>query len=343
MISFDAIINSLEETIVLFDGKAKLRFMNRAGEELLGRSAREVLGMKLDQILKGEKTITPLLKKTISEGRSYRGKSVTLTVGHPRNMDFILSPFYMLDRIEGAVLSLSENLSITGAGGDDSDSLYYLLGSIAHEIKNPLGGIKGAAQLLRHKTQNACIDEYADLIVRETDRLNAILRDYLIICKKPSFHAVNVHEVIEKALTLLSAELARGRTTIRRVYDPSLPPVRGDEAKLLQVFVNIIKNAVESMKKGGRLEIGTHPSKELFGERGRTKRTAVISVKDTGRGISDKDIEKIFIPFYTRKRSGTGIGLALSRRIIKDHGGIIKVSSQEGRGTTFFIYLPFES
>lgn len=343
MVSFDAVINSLEESVILFDKWSRIRYLNRAGEELFGRGVKDILGMKLDQLIKGEKTITPLLKKAVTEARSFRGKSISLIIGHPRNMDFILSPLYLHDRIEGSVLSLSENLHISTTDSDDSDSLYYLLGSIAHEIKNPLGGIKGAAQLLRNKTQNVCIDDYIDLIIRETDRLNMILHDYLVICKKPSFHQVNVHEVIEKGLTLMQAAITKGKVMIKRSYDPSLPHVRGDEAKLLQVFVNIIKNAIESMKKGGKLEISTSPSKELFGEQGKTKRMAVISVKDTGRGISEKEIEKIFVPFYTRKKSGTGIGLALSKRIIRDHGGLIRVNSQKGKGTTFFIYLPFES
>jgi signal transduction histidine kinase len=129
---------------------------------------------------------------------------------------------------------------------------------------------------------------------------------------------------------------------VKRFYDPSLPQVRGDEGKLLQVFLNIIKNGIESMEKGGRLEISTSPSKESIREGGRIKRWALISIKDTGRGISEGDLKRIFMPFYTKKKHGTGIGLALSKKIIKDHGGLIKVKSQKDRGTSFFIYIPFE-
>ena len=103
-----------------------------------------------------------------------------------------------------------------------------------------------------------------------------------------------------------------------------------------------IDSAVESMKKGDRLEVSTHPSKELFGEHGRIKRMALVSIKDTGKGITGKDLEKIFIPFYTKKKTGTGIGLAFSKKIIKDHGGFIRVKSQKNKGTCFLIYLPFE-
>jgi two-component system nitrogen regulation sensor histidine kinase GlnL len=343
MIAFEAMINSLEEAIILFDKTTNILYLNRTAEELLRKSSKDATGKKLSQILSGERSISPLIKKTIAEGRSFRGRSVSMNVGRTVNMDFSLSPFFAGGGIEGAILSLYENLNIAEREDFDFDSLVYMIGSIAHEIKNPLGGIKGAAQLLLAGDTNAPPRAHVELIIRETDRLNAILHDYLTICKKPSFSPVNVHEIMEKALQIMDIPIHRAGITLKRLYDPSLPQVRGDEAKLLQVFLNIIKNAVESMGKGGRIEVSTYPSKESVRERGRTRRWAMISIRDTGRGISEGDLKKIFIPFYTRKKGGTGIGLALSKKIIKDHGGLIKVRSQEGKGTAFFIYIPFEN
>lgn len=342
MFSTDSIINSLEETVVLFDKKNRIMYVNRTGEELFRRSAKDLIGKRLSQIIPGDKIISPLIKKTISGGRSFKGKSIALTLGQPVNLDFSLSPYFTEDTIDGAVLSISRNIDIADREDYDFDSMVYLLGSIAHEIKNPLGGIKGAAQLLRNKTQGVCIDEYVDMIIRETDRLNSILQGYLTTCKKPSFNQVNIHEVIEKALSVMNAPMKKAGIIVKRLYDPSLPQISGDEGKLLQALLNIIKNAVESMKKQDRLEVSTYPSNELFGEHGRIKRMAVVSIKDTGKGISEKDLEKIFIPFYTKKKTGTGIGLAFSKKIIKDHRGFIKVKSQKNKGTCFFIYLPFE-
>jgi len=342
MIFFDAIINSLEEAIILFDRAAEIIYLNKTAEELLRKSYKDVIGRRLSQILSGEKSISPLIRKTILEGRSFRGKSVSMNIGQVINMDFNLSPFFISSKIEGAVLSISENINIAQREDFDFDSIVYLIGSIAHEIKNPLGGIKGAAQLLRNKSRNTPIDEYVELIIRETDRLNAILHDYLTICKKPSFNEVNIHEVMEKTLSIMKVPLQKAGIMLRRLYDPSLPQVRGDESKLLQVFLNIIKNAVESMKRGGKLEISTYPSKESVRKGGRIKRWAMVSIKDTGGGIPEKDLQKIFIPFYTKKKGGTGLGLALSKKIIKDHGGLIKVRSQKEKGTSFFIYIPFE-
>jgi two-component system nitrogen regulation sensor histidine kinase GlnL len=340
MVPFDSIINSLKETIILFDRNCRMAFINKSGEELLRKSSRDIYGKRLSELSAGEKKISPLIRKTITEERSFRGKSASIDIGRQINVDFSLSPFYVHDTVDGAILSLSENLSLADRE-DHEESLVYLLGSISHEIKNPLGGIKGAAQLLRMHAQDASLNEYADLIIRETDRLNAILHDYLTICRKPAFHPVNIHEIVEKALTILSVPVRKAGITLKRLYDPSLPQVRGDESKLLQVFLNIIKNAVESMRRGGTIEISTSPSKELFGDHGKTKRMALISVTDTGKGMSDAEIEKIFLPFFTKKKGGTGIGLSLSKKIISDHGGMIRVKSMKGRGTSFSLYLPF--
>ncbi len=341
MISLDAIINSLEEAVILFDRTLRIVYLNKTAEELLGKSSKDIMLKKLSDILKSEKSISTLIRKTIIEGRSFKGKSVGLDIGQFINVDFHLSPFFSNGKIDGAVLSISQNINISEREEYDFDSLVYLIGSIAHEIKNPLGGIKGAAQLLRNKAKNAPINEYVDLIVKETDRLNSILHDYLTLCKKPAFNQVNIHEVMEKALSIMDVPIKGAGVMLKRMYDPSLPQIKGDESKLLQVFLNIIKNALESMKKGGRLEISTSPSKESVREGGRIKRWALISVRDTGRGIREKDLQKIFIPFYTQKKHGTGLGLALSRKIIKDHGGLITVKSQIGKGTSFFIYIPF--
>ena len=343
MISFDTIINSLEEAIILFDKSTKILYLNKTAEELLGKNSRDVVGKNFSRIINGDRLFSPLIKKTISEGRSFRGKSASMNMGRIMNIDFNLSPLFSGGRIEGAVLSINENINITEREDYDFDPIVYLIGSIAHEIKNPLGGIKGAAQLLRNNAGETSINEYVDLIIRETDRLNSILNDYLTLCKKPSFHPVNIHEVMEKALLVMNVAAKKTGITLRRFYDPSLPQVWGDEGKLLQVFLNIIKNAIESMKKGGRLEVSTGPSHESVREGGKMKRWALVSITDTGKGIPEHDLKKIFIPFYTEKKQGTGLGLALSKKIIRDHGGIIKVKSQEGKGTSFSIYIPFES
>ena len=139
-----------------------------------------------------------MIRKSISEERSFSGRVVNINIGRMINADFNISPFFVQGETQGAVLSLKENIAIAEREDYQFDSLIYLLGTLAHEIKNPLGGIKGAAQLLRERTQTEGIGEYTNLIIKETDRLNSVLQNYLTICKKPSFHPLNIHEVLEK-------------------------------------------------------------------------------------------------------------------------------------------------
>lgn len=350
-----ALINCLEDAILLLDKKNRVVFINKTGEELIGKNSNELTGRQLGELFPEALHIVELARKAISEARSFSAKEVEAKFNTTVKVDFHISPFFIEDTCEGVLLSIRENLSIVEKEDSSFDALVYLLGSIAHEIKNPLGGIKGAAQLLNERLSDgeahsksssgiyAGSKEYIDLIIRETDRLNSILQGYLTISKKPLLHSINIHEVLEKAVSIMNLSVESVKITLQRLYDPSLPRVTGDEGKLLQVFLNIIKNAVEAMPKGGLLVILTRPSAEYVVQNGRPKRWAVVAVSDTGEGILRNELQKIFLPFYTSKKKGTGLGLALSKKIIKDHSGFIKVESplHNDKGTSFNIYIPF--
>ncbi|HET6515351.1 MAG TPA: ATP-binding protein [Thermodesulfovibrionales bacterium] len=340
-----ALINSLEDAILLVDRKTSVIFINKTGEELLGGSLREGIGKRLAELLPDAKVIVKLARKATRELRSFSAKDVEIRINGMSRVDFRISPFFVENRNEGVLISIRENISIVEREDLSFDSLVYLLGSIAHEIKNPLGGIKGAAQLLRKRISDNGYAEYLNLIIRETDRLNSVLQSYLTMSRRPVLHPINVHEVIEKAISIMNISLKDGSISIHRLYDPSLPKVIGDEGKLLQVFVNIMKNSIEAMPKGGHLGFATKPSDEYVVQNRQMKRWAVISVSDTGRGIPKSEIPKIFLPFYTKKKKGTGLGLALSKKIIKDHSGFIRAESpsDQGKGTVFHIYIPFAS
>jgi two-component system nitrogen regulation sensor histidine kinase GlnL len=173
----------------------------------------------------------------------------------------------------------------------------------------------------------------------------------------PRFHQVNVHEVIEHALRVMETDIKRGKIVVHKSYDPSLPCISGDEGKLLQVFINLIKNAIEAMeliKKEKILSISTRPSDEYMviyeepaharaGKLIKKQRWAVINFQDTGIGLTKDEINRIFLPLYTKKENGSGLGLSLSKKIIKDHGGLIRVKSAGSRGSVFSLYLPLEA
>lgn len=368
MTFFEAVINNLDEAIFLFDKKGRLIFSNKAAEEFSGRSHRELKHAPFRKLFHGAKDIISLLQKSITEGRSFNCRDMEVDIGRAANINVNISPFYPGDSLEGALLCIRENLSITNREDYRFDMLLYLIGSVAHEIKNPLSGIKGAAQILKASTKNPEAEECVGLILKEADRLNLVLHSYLTMTRTPVFNYLNVHEVIEHSLKVMETSIKEKKIVIEKSYDPSLPAIRGDESKLLQVFINLLKNAIEAVgarkiraqkngcmkKPSGRvLSISTRPSDEyvvIYEDRAHDRKTpktkkqrwVAINIKDTGVGIPSGELEKIFLPFYTRKEGGSGLGLALSKKIINDHGGIIKVKSKAGCGTTVSIYLPLQ-
>ncbi len=355
MISLEGIINNVDEVICLFDRQGKLSFINKAGEEFFGRNLREIRNKPISYLFPQSEDIEVLFQKTVSEGRLYNCKEMEFDIGRPVNVDIHLAPFYAADTTEGAILCIRENLSLTEKEDYQFDHLLYLLGSIAHEIKNPLSGIKGAAQLLKANPADPEKGECVNLILKEADRLNSVLQGYLTMTRLPRFHQLNIHEVIEHAVRVLGPEIHDSKTQVEKSYDPSLPYLSGDEGKLLQVFINLIKNAIEAMERVGEervLSISTRPSNEYVliyegagaksGRRTRKRRWVVVTFQDTGIGLRRDEIARIFLPLYTKKEKGSGLGLALSKKIIKDHGGIIKVKSKVGGGSIFSVYLPLQ-
>jgi|WetSurMetagenome_2_1015567.scaffolds.fasta_scaffold00081_44 two-component system, NtrC family, nitrogen regulation sensor histidine kinase GlnL len=355
MISPEAIINNIDEVVCLFDAHLKIAFINKAGEEFFGRSSGELQGRPLGYLFPNSDDIGVLLRNSLNEGRLYNSRETELDIGRIVNVDMHISPLYVQAGIEGAILCMRDNRFTSERDDYQFDHMLYLLGSIAHEIKNPLSGIKGAAQILKANPGSRDAEECVNLVLKEADRLNAALLGYLTMTRLPRFHQVNIHEALEHAVSVMLADIKGGGVGIEKSYDPSLPCISGDEGKLLQVFINLVKNAVEAMepvRHKKTLMISTRLSDEYMltygeggigskGKRLKKQRWVVIGFGDTGVGLNKEEIGRIFLPFYTNKKKGSGFGLSLSKKIIKDHGGIIRVKSSSA-GSTFSVYLPLE-
>jgi len=226
-------------------------------------------------------------------------------------------------------------------------ALGQMAAGLAHEIRNPLGSIKGAAQFLLPMAQKTAGDEgtadFLGIIIEEVNRLNNIVSQFLDYARpyRGEQEPLDVNEVVRKTLHLLAKEEGAGRIEQVSNLAEALPPVRADAAQLVQVFLNLGLNAFQAMAQGGRLIVST-------GLRRVTRRGAVaafieIRFRDSGTGIPPGDLKNLFIPFFTTKEKGTGLGLPISQRIIENHGGTIEVRSQPGQGATFTVLLPVES
>ena len=227
--------------------------------------------------------------------------------------------------------------------------LGQMAAGLAHEIRNPLGAIKGAAQLLAdpgplHERDDVASREFIGIILEEVDRLNRVVGNVLDLARSSEGAGVpiDVNAIIRRTLQVLSAEPVSDQVEIHMSLDPELPRVAIDAEQLRQVLMNLIRNAVQAIKERGRVNVST---RVRFGRGTRSGRSAdesfvEINVADTGPGIAQKALDKIFLPFFTTKDRGTGLGLAISQRIVQGAGGRIEVRSYEGKGSTFTILLP---
>lgn len=374
MLTPETLLNNLDEAVLLFDASSALVYANRAAEELLGRSLKELQGRGFKSFFGYSENMLRFMERALHDGRTFSCRDAEIKNCDEAGADVNIMPFYdyslkqrkPLPGPDGVIVCIRRTPSLTEREDYHFDSLLFLIGSIAHEIKNPLGGIKGAAQILKSGASAAEADECIDMIIRESDRLNSVLNTYLTMTRKPVFNRVNIHEVLEQALRIMGPAFQDKKAKLLKIYDPSIPVIMGDEAKLLQVFINLLKNAAESLgRREKQITISTGPSSEYMviqnpdmflrgqggagsnipqdGIKSRKQRWVVVDIRDTGSGIPQDELQKIFLPFYTKKEGGSGLGLALSKKIVKDHGGLIRVKSRLKEGTAVSVYLPFKA
>ncbi|MFQ5330387.1 MAG: nitrogen regulation protein NR(II) [Thermodesulfobacteriota bacterium] len=343
------ILDSLSEGLIAMDSALRVTAFNQGAEKITALPRSLAVGKSISHVIEKDGWVTELAGKSMREEKAfseYDGE-IHQRLGPPLPVSATVSPLFNdTGKVDGVVLLLRE---IAGTRLLETDSTrrerLALIGAfaagIAHEIKNPLGGIKGAAQLLARKLSDQELKEYTDVITREADRLSAILDDILNFAspRKPRPEQLNIHQVLDYAREMVP--LPKGRSLLIE-YDPSIPPVTGDREQLVQVFINIIKNGVESLSDGGTVRIITRTVTDFHlaepGVRGRSM--ASVTVKDNGCGIAPENLDKLFTPFFTTKKEGTGLGIAIAFRIVKEHGGLFTVESSHGDGTELSVYLP---
>jgi two-component system nitrogen regulation sensor histidine kinase GlnL len=349
------ILSGIVDGVLVTDEAGKVLIWNRAIEEMTGIAAADAIGRSFREALIENPAVLSQIEKTLASGRSYSDYDAELAVRHRDPLPVGLVSSVLADdegRPQGVILTVRDQRGVRDLKdrmrrADRLAAIGQIAAGIAHEIKNPLVGIRGAAQLLKSELRGGAggsLVEYLDVILKEADRLNGVLEGILDFTRVSPRQrgAFNIHSILDRAL-LLNEETARqNNVVLAREYDPSLPEVIGNQDQLMQVFLNIVKNAVEAMPSGGRLTIVTRMS-DLFTSvqaDGRKHRLMMVKVSDTGLGIRQEHQQDIFAPFFTTKDKGVGLGLALSYQIVQEHLGTIRVESREGEGATFSVYLP---
>jgi two-component system nitrogen regulation sensor histidine kinase GlnL len=355
------ILNGLVDGVVVTDARGSVLIWNRAAEEMTGIAGADAMGKNINDVFSDNPAVVSMIEKTVASGRSYSDYEAEIATKHgpPHPVGLVTS---VLTDDEGqptsAILAIQNQASVRDLKerirrSDRLATLGMIAAGIAHEIKNPLVGIRGAAQLMRSELRSGpgkkpekggSLTEYLDVILKEADRLNNVLEGILDFTRlKPhEIKPYNIHSILDRALLLTEESARQSGVVLSRLYDPSLPEIIGNQDQLIQVFLNIIKNAVEAMPTGGKLTVTTRMS-DLFTTMqadGKKYQLMVAKVSDTGPGIKHGHLKDIFTPFFTTKDRGVGLGLALSYQIVQENLGTIRVESRENEGTTFSVYLP---
>lgn len=347
------VVDSVGDGVIVLDDDGAVTHVNPAAEELAGISRRQAKGARFTDIFKAEVALNEMVAKTVATGMSVSDHEniVLKRNGKLTPVGVSTSPLLSAagDRI-GTIVLLRDltnvrELEEAVRQADRLSSLGALAAGLAHEIKNPLGGIKGAAQLLEMEfPENEDLREYIRVMLKEVQRVNVIVEELLALASpgrlKPA--KVNLHRVLSD-IVLLQKRVADGRNAvIHQYFDPSIPPILGDESLLTQLFLNLIKNAIEAVGEGGVVKVTSRVLSDYsMTQKGeRRARMIAIDVADNGPGIPAEVQEHLFTPFFTTKSKGTGLGLAICQKIVSEHRGMIKVDSAPGRGTLFTVMLP---
>ncbi len=223
---------------------------------------------------------------------------------------------------------------------DQSQANRELIRNLAHEIKNPLGGIRGAAQLLDRELERPNLHEYTQVIMKEADRLQSLMDRLLTPHRLPLPAPLNIHEVLERVRSLILAEYPQG-IAIRRDYDTSVPLLKGDKEQIIQVVLNIVRNAAQAMNGNGQITLKTRVARQVTLVRKRYKHALELQVSDNGPGIPEGIRERIFYPLVSGREGGSGLGLTLAQTFVTQHQGTLTFESQPGN-TTFTLLLPID-
>lgn len=351
MLSYEDIVENLAEGVIGVDLDLNVKVFNQSAEKISGISRSLVIGKPVKEVFRKNVRITEMLEGTLRQGRLFAEYEEKLVTRFSGTLPVGITTSQVFDNdgnLSGAVALVKDLSGIKSleAGTLRKERLAYIgtfAANLAHEIKNPLSGIRGAAQLLSKKVKNDNLVEYMFVIMKEADRLNVIVNEMLDFARPAKLNKIdlNIHQVLDSVLLLLQEGMQPAAFV--KIYDPSLPPISGDEGQLTQVFLNLIKNAKEAIGKEGSIQIITRMPTEFHiieeGAKAGGKMVAV-EIRDNGCGIRHEDIEKIFTPFFTTKPKGSGLGMAISLKIVKEHNGLLKIDSSPGRGTTVSVFLP---
>lgn len=342
---FKRILDHLNTAALLFNSDLNLIYVNTAGEILLADSARHLVGVNAVELFKfSDSALLINLQQCLGMAESLVDRELILErMGQSLTVNLCATPLMVDDRVDEILVELQRvdnHLRISKEEQllSQQNTARLLVRGLAHEIKNPLGGLRGAAQLLNLELSDPDLKEYTQIIIAESDRLQGLMDKLLGPNKPPDFKVINVHEVLERVRQLVEAE-SSGSLNMICDYDPSIPDIRADRDLLIQAVLNIVKNAVQALEGNGTIILKTRIQRNQPIGRQHHKLAVKVDIIDNGSGIDPDIMERIFYPMITGRADGTGLGLSIAQSLINQHNGLIECHSEPGN-TVFSIILP---
>ncbi|WP_025870018.1 nitrogen regulation protein NR(II) [Methylobacillus glycogenes] len=344
-------LEHLATAVILLDHSRHVVYANPGAEVLFAISAKQIAGLPISQVFPGCEILDLAVEHAIKHHSPFREHEFPITT--LRQQSFAVTCTVTPVELTPACLVLEfqhmdQQLRIAREERMliQQQANAELLRNLAHEIRNPLGGLRGAAQLLEHELPQVSLREYTQVIIKEADRLQLLMDRLLVPHRVPKYEPTNIHEVLERVRSLLLAESPRG-INIRRDYDTSLPELIGDREKLIQAVLNIARNAVQAMQNNPgnaspEIVLRTRAARQVTLAKQRYRVAIKLQIIDNGPGITPEIRERIFYPLVSGREGGTGLGLTLAQTFITQHHGMIECESEPGK-TCFTILLPIES
>ncbi|MEQ1674115.1 MAG: nitrogen regulation protein NR(II) [Candidatus Nitrotoga sp.] len=351
-VSFFPTLEHLATAVILLDEQSRILYLNPSAENLFDASSKTLIGHPLQHVFTHTQQLTTAMQQAIRNNARFIEHDLTLGT-HPssgahgsvrlqlrctatplqaNNHSYLLLEFHPIDR----PLKLAREEQML----DQTQANRLLLRNLAHEIKNPLGGIRGAAQLLEAELSKPELREYTQVVIQEADRLRALLEKLLTPPQAPHLSELDIHEVLERVRRIVLAEVSKG-LQIQRDYDISLPHLRGDKEQLIQVMLNIVRNAAQAMHGRGTIILRTRIARQVTLMRKRHRLALMVQIIDDGPGIPNHLRDQIFYPLVSGRADGHGLGLTIAQDFVSQHHGSIEFESEPGR-TCFSVQLPLQ-
>ena len=341
------LLDHLTTAVLVLDRGAVIERMNSAAEALLDTSTQAVRGAPLSELVAAGELLDAVDRVLdTAVPLTERALPITLDTGQTRLVDCTLTPVAATRRAPGILLELVQldrRNQMTREERLLAQTAYArnLVRRLGHEIKNPLGGLRGAAQLLESELPDAALREYTGVIIREADRLTNLVERMVGPPRPPRMEPVNIHEVTERVRALVRAETPAS-IVVERDYDPSIPELAADPELLIQAMLNIARNAVHALGEGGRVVLRTRVQRRINIGTRHHRLVCRVDVADDGPGVPDDLVDSMFYPLVSGRDGGAGLGLSIAQSLVYEHGGIVECTSRPG-DTTFSILLPMDT